>query len=157
MITIAVNEGTKEIFICRFNDLTAFYSFQTLHESSTQITDNDKSLINLISSIKENHPSLEVISFENHFDLITYLNGFLSGYSQNKQPIKNINNDTINPDHYKTKKGFQVIEIIEAFNLDFKKGNAIKYILRAGQKEGSPEKEDLEKAKWYIQRIIDKL
>ena len=57
------------------------------------------------------------------------------------------------PQHYQS-KGMEVIDIIEAYELDFHLGNAIKYILRAGKKEGSSEKEDLGKAAWYIQRKL---
>ena len=42
-------------------------------------------------------------------------------------------------------------EIIEAAN---NRGNAVKYICRAGKKEGSDEFEDLEKAIWYLQREL---
>jgi len=34
------------------------------------------------------------------------------------------------PDHYQADDGMEVIDIIEAFDLDFHTGNAIKYILR---------------------------
>lgn len=65
------------------------------------------------------------------------------------------NNDPINPNHYKTKTGLEVIDIIEAFNLGFRLGNAIKYILRAGKKDNITQ--DLKKAIWYIEREISKL
>ena len=42
-------------------------------------------------------------------------------------------NDNVNPQHYKGKK-FEVIEIIDDYNLNFSLGNAIKYVLRAGKK-----------------------
>lgn len=64
------------------------------------------------------------------------------------------------PSHY-TSGGMEVIDIIEAFNLSFCSGNAIKYILRSGAKldfEGQDPKakavEDLRKAAWYINRRI---
>ena len=50
------------------------------------------------------------------------------------------------PDHYRSKHGVEVIDIIEEFGLGFHLGNVIKYVLRAGHK--SNELEDLEKAKW---------
>jgi hypothetical protein len=40
------------------------------------------------------------------------------------------------PPHYKAGQ-FEVIEIIEAFELGFNLGNSIKYILRAGRKRQS--------------------
>ncbi len=65
---------------------------------------------------------------------------------------KEIKNDPINPNHYKTNSGLEVIDVIEAFKLGFKLGNAIKYILRAGKKGSRVE--DLKKAIWYIEREI---
>ncbi len=56
------------------------------------------------------------------------------------------------PDHYQGNK-FEVIDIIEDYNLGFSLGNAIKYILRADKK--GARKQDLKKAIWYIQREID--
>lgn len=61
-------------------------------------------------------------------------------------------NDVINhPPHYKG-KGLECIQVIEAFDLSFHLGNAIKYIIRSGKKNSK--KEDLEKALWYIQREL---
>jgi hypothetical protein len=65
-------------------------------------------------------------------------------------------NDLVNhPPHYQSRSGFECIEIIEAFELDFHLGNAVKYILRAGRKVGSPSQVDLEKAIWYLKRKIE--
>lgn len=63
-------------------------------------------------------------------------------------PVKN---DPINPDHY-TAFPVEVIEITERLN--FCRGNVVKYVARAGLKSGSPEIEDLRKAKWYLDREI---
>lgn len=61
--------------------------------------------------------------------------------------------DTVNhPPHYQGKT-YEVIDIIDDFDLSFCLGNAIKYILRAGKK--NDRKEDLQKAIWYIQREIE--
>ena len=57
------------------------------------------------------------------------------------------------PAYYRSKNGVEVIDIIEEFGLGFHLGNVVKYVLRAGHK--SNELEDLEKAKWYLERIID--
>mgnify|MGYP006274208491 FL=1 len=66
--------------------------------------------------------------------------------------------DKINPNHYQGEFEYQVIDIIEAFDLNFSRGNAVKYIIRAGKKEEigydqlTKELEDLNKATWYIDR-----
>ena len=60
--------------------------------------------------------------------------------------------DLINhPNHYQGKT-FEVIDIIEDYELNFNLGNAIKYILRCDRKENK--KQDIEKAIWYLQREI---
>ena len=63
--------------------------------------------------------------------------------------------DNINPKYYKGK--VEVIDAIEAWGLNFHRGNAIKYIARAGKKNKETEIEDLEKAVWYINREIQRL
>ena len=63
--------------------------------------------------------------------------------------------DNINPKYYKGK--VEVIDAIEAWGLNFHRGNAIKYIARAGKKNKEAEIEDLEKAAWYINREIQML
>ena len=66
------------------------------------------------------------------------------------------NNDPINhPAHYTSKNGVECIQVTEQFN--FARGNAIKYIWRAGEKDPTKEVEDLEKAVWYIQREIKRI
>lgn len=59
-----------------------------------------------------------------------------------------------NPPHYKS-GGIEVIDVIEAFELGYRLGNVIKYVLRAGRKGDALE--DLQKAAWYLDREIDKL
>ena len=66
---------------------------------------------------------------------------------------------TVNhPDHYNL-GGVEVIDAVEAwgFGEGFNRGNAIKYIARAGRKDPKTEIEDLKKAEWYIQREIERL
>ncbi len=58
------------------------------------------------------------------------------------------------PPHY-TKFPVEVIEITE--QLDFNRGNAVKYLCRAGLKSKDTELEDLRKAAWYVERAITKL
>ena len=64
------------------------------------------------------------------------------------------------PPHYNTHpSGVECIRIVEHFN--FNLGNAIKYIWRAGEKDTGERatalKEDLEKARWYIDRELKRL
>lgn len=70
----------------------------------------------------------------------------------------NILNDIVNhPKHYGgADNPYEAIKVIDAWNLDFTLGNAVKYIARAGKKTGNT-LEDLEKARWYINHAINKL
>lgn len=61
----------------------------------------------------------------------------------------------IRPDYYKS-KGIETIDVIEAFDLNFNLGNVIKYILRAGKKEGEEKEKDLNKAMFYLKREVSK-
>lgn len=63
--------------------------------------------------------------------------------------------DPINPSHYKAYKGIEVIQLTEQLN--FNRGNAVKYIARAGLKDPNAEIEDLEKSVWYLQREIERI
>lgn len=63
-----------------------------------------------------------------------------------------MSNDKINPDHYFTSSGAEVIDITE--DLNFCLGNVVKYCCRAGKKHGETKLEDLNKALWYLEREI---
>ena len=63
--------------------------------------------------------------------------------------------DLVNhPWHYKV-GGIETIDFIEAKQLGYHLGNAVKYITRADHKGNR--KQDLEKAKWYIDREIARI
>lgn len=69
--------------------------------------------------------------------------------------------DMVNhPKHYKAKNGMEVIDVIEAFTENLKgyeathTGNVIKYICRWKEKNGL---EDLRKAQWYLNRLIENI
>ena len=56
------------------------------------------------------------------------------------------------PPHY-TVGGIEVIDFIEAKQLNFNLGNVVKYLSRAGEKDSDP-LQDLQKACWYLNREI---
>ena len=64
------------------------------------------------------------------------------------------------PEHYMSKIGMEVIDVIEAFTDELKgveatdTGNIIKYACRWKKKNGI---QDLEKILWYTQHLIDHL
>lgn len=74
---------------------------------------------------------------------------YLSCNYMDKNQVDNVNS----PVHYNVGK-IEVIEAIEDWKLNFNLGNAIKYIARCEHKGNK--KQDLEKAKWYIERELRK-
>lgn len=65
--------------------------------------------------------------------------------------------DVINsPAHY-AKGKIETIEAIEDWGLNYHRGNCVKYVSRAGKKDAAKEIEDLGKAKWYLEREIERL
>lgn len=66
-----------------------------------------------------------------------------------------MSDDPINPSHYRAYKGVEVIQLTEQMN--FNRGNAVKYTCRAGLKDPDKEIEDLEKAVWYLNREIERM
>ena len=65
--------------------------------------------------------------------------------------------DMVNhPPHYTDRvPGIECISVVENFN--FNRGGAIKYIWRAGLKDPAKEIEDLKKARWLLDREIQRL
>ena len=75
------------------------------------------------------------------------------------EPVEMTLDDKVNhPSHY-TYGDIEVVDFIEQVTRDYKPelafaiGNAIKYISRANRKNG---KEDLDKARWYLNRAFEK-
>jgi hypothetical protein len=61
------------------------------------------------------------------------------------------------PRHYRKDSGHEAIDVIEAWELNFNLGNTVKYISRNGIKDPERQIEDLEKARWYLDREIQNL
>ena len=81
--------------------------------------------------------------------------------SLNKSLIKGVkvipNNDMVNhPSHYQG-NGYEVLDVIDDFKLNYSLGNAIKYILRAGKKDPNTYIQDIEKAIFMLQHEVNKL
>jgi hypothetical protein len=103
----------------------------------------------------------EVQSVNNSNILLLTNSGFvysLSVISLNKnfKDLQEVNEIKVNyevvPSHYDNKQGYDVIDISKHYNLNFNRGNVVKYICRAGKKDN--ELQDLKKALDYLQREI---
>lgn len=69
--------------------------------------------------------------------------------------------ETVNhPEHYGgANNPYEAIKVIEAWDLGFNLGNVVKYVSRAGKKHRRAVgiREDLEKARWYLERELSNL
>lgn len=68
------------------------------------------------------------------------------------------NSDSVShPSHYVDgwSNGAEVIDLTE--HLSFCAGNVVKYVCRAGRKDPDKHVEDLEKARWYLDREIERV
>ena len=72
------------------------------------------------------------------------------------RPAAPANDPVSHPTHY-TQGKIELYKFINDKNLNFNRGNAIKYIIRAGLKDPQKEIEDLQKAKQYIDFEIERI
>ncbi|MDU3887458.1 MAG: DUF3310 domain-containing protein [Veillonella sp.] len=83
---------------------------------------------------------------------------FYSLPDENEENKKTLYDKINHPSHY-TYGDIEIMDFIEQVTKDYKPelafaiGNAIKYISRANRKNG---KEDLDKARWYLNRAFEK-
>lgn len=83
---------------------------------------------------------------------------FYSLANENEPVEMTLDDKVSHPSHY-TYGDIEIIDFIEQVTKDYKPelafaiGNAIKYISRANRKNG---KEDLDKARWYLNRAFEK-
>ena len=86
----------------------------------------------------------------NYYPALSITNESLVNTITSETPKETVNH----PNHYNI-GGIEAIDFIESWDLNFSLGNAIKYIARAPYK--NDEIEDLKKARWYIDREIQRL
>lgn len=90
-------------------------------------------------------------TIDDSYDFYSLANG-------NEETQKTLDDKVSHPSHY-TYGDIEVVDFIEQVTRDYKPelafaiGNAIKYISRANRKNG---KEDLDKARWYLNRAFEK-
>lgn len=73
---------------------------------------------------------------------------------ETRKLVNNMNNQNT-PKHYQGT--IQPIDLINAQNLNFNLGNVVKYVCRAGKKQGENILSDLEKAQNYINYEIERI
>ena len=87
-------------------------------------------------------------AYDKHYN--SYL---IDNYFFPEESLEKVDDPVRAPSHYTYGKGLEVINVIDAFECGFEQGNVIKYVLRYKHKGGL---QDLEKAKWYLEHLIEK-
>lgn len=100
----------------------------------------------------KNKPKMNIEAYD------AWANYIEEEYKQTQNPKLKANDRQVGGNHYKDKtiQPWDVIDTLpHAEAIGFYKGNAIKYIMRAGSK--GPAREDYEKALHYIQKLLEVL
>ena len=102
-----------------------------------------------------------VAEFENVTELSEFMDTELHNYNEKYTNLDykvkgwyKMNNQNT-PPHYQGT--IQPIDLINAQNLNFNLGNVVKYVCRAGKKQGENVLSDLDKAKNYINYEIERI
>lgn len=99
---------------------------------------------------------LRTINTDNEEDILSKISNGVTYYGGAipEQHIEKVNH----PSHYGGQDNpYEAIKVIEAWDLGFNLGNVVKYVARAGKKEGNNIADELKKAKWYLCREIEKM
>ena len=120
------------------------------------VTEPFKKYVGTIHKIKEISTN-GAIYLEGVDNIVELENGMKTNIYYRKDELELAeDNDVVNhPSHYQGK--IEVIDFIEDHNLNFNRGNAVKYISRAGKKDINKDVEDLEKAVWYLKHEIERV
>ena len=110
---------------------------------------NKQEIIKKLKSLQFNSPELNL-----------WGDGYNTGLQYSIDAIKetgfyHIKDKDNTPPHYQG--SIQPIDLINAQELNFNLGNVVKYVCRAGKKEGENTLSDLEKAKDYINFEIERV
>ena len=117
-----------------------------------KINDKIKEFNDNQNSIKESIVNLTKEYAPNAYQDI--LDSFYESHDENLEDNCHVNH----PNHYGgSDNPYEVIKVLEKWDLDFHLGNVVKYVSRAGKKDKTKEIEDLKKAMWYLQRKIELL
>lgn len=101
--------------------------------------------------LEAGHPPFHPDNYHNYYGVGPYAPGV-------RRWVTGLPPETVDhPAHYGgADNPYEAIKIIEAWGLGFCLGNTVKYIARAGRKDGATTVEDLRKARWYLDREIER-
>lgn len=112
-----------------------------------KLYDEGKSIKEIKDKVKCSHALIAIV-LRKHKKKVKQ-SKIIQAVTEVKQALDLVNH----PAHYKA-GGIETIDFIEAKDLNYRLGNVIKYVARAGKKDTDPV-QDLEKALWYLQREIN--
>lgn len=116
--------------------------YDILAKEKKKVEDDLQALLNIEHTVRE---AFGLPSFED----------YQSAIGLSMIPTKQVSeNDPINPEYYNDTK-ITPFDVIDDWGLDFYLGSAMKYIKRAGKKEGNSTVQDLLKVKRYIEKEIE--
>ena len=103
---------------------------------------------------KKKQVRLHITAVKKHVSPIEFEGIYDSKEKDSENPLQEVQ---VNHPEYYSSGGIEAIDFIEAHGLNFNRGNVIKYITRAGRKDGEEELTALEKAKGYLDREIERI
>lgn len=115
---------------------------------------NSDNLDGMQMCYKKKRVRLHITAVKKHVSPIELEEVYDSDGKDGECPLQEVQ---VNHPEYYSSGGIEAIDFIEAHGLNFNRGNVIKYITRAGRKDGEEELTALEKAKWYLDREIERI
>lgn len=83
--------------------------------------------------------------------------GALNGHAFEPGQEIDVPEQVNHPNHYGGDTTYETIKVLAAWGLGFLLGNTVKYISRAGKKDPAKLLEDLKKARWYLDKAIERI
>lgn len=123
-------------------------------ESNTKILETN-SAVSWTTCLSPQHDNYCVVGVEVRDGRYEEGESYLLVFVEEKEAME-LNDPVNHPSHYTDGK-IEVLDFIEDKKLNYHRGNAVKYICRAGKKDPTKEAEDLEKAVFYLNREIQLL
>jgi hypothetical protein len=105
----------------------------------------------IIEAVKETKAAMDALGIDKNFKARMWIHGDKFGIAHDN-PNSPTSDPVNHPLHYRD-GGIETIDFIEAKDLNYRLGNVVKYVSRAGKKATDPI-EDLKKAAWYLEREI---
>ena len=115
---------------------------------------NIDTLVDKLSFNPEKQARLHITAIKRHVSPIELEDFSDCDEKDGEYPLHEIK--TNHPEYYSS-GGMEAIDFIDAHRLNFNLGNIIKYVTRAGKKEGEDRLTALSKARWYLEHEIERL